>query len=147
MICVLFVKINANFNYVKVDLALNVLDSIKSYFQIAQTDLSRNGITMKKILLESVSGPEVRNAHQLKLLSEVLGARRKTLFEMSKMRILTEENKKLAQLVEKLCRKPPEGEKIISLEWKLEAGHFYEQDNISDLIKGHHCIYKVCFAI
>ena len=122
-------------------MALNVLSSIKSYLEIAQRDRTRNGITMKKIVLESVCGHEVRNAQQITLLSEFLGARRKTMFEISKLRILSEENKELALLVEKLGRKPPQGEKYISPEWKIEAGHFYESRSV--LVKGHHAIYKV----
>ena len=129
------------------DLALNVFESVKSYYQIARKDLSRNGTTMRKIVCESVSGSAIRNANQLNLLAESLGARRQTLFDMSKMRVLTDENENLVHLVEKIARKPPEGGKIISMEWKIKAGHFYEQENISDVIKGHHCVYKVCFVL
>ena len=131
------------FCFFKVDLALNVLEAIKSFYQISLADKSRNGVLMRKVVLESVIGPSVRNSRQLKQLADILGARRQTLQEMSQMRVTAEENEKLALLVERIARKAPEGEKIISLEWKIQAGHFYEQDNISDIIKGHHCIYKV----
>ena len=102
-------------------------------------------LQLKKVVLESVCGLEIRDSQQLTLLSEVLGIRKKTMFEMAKQRTLMEENQELAMLVEKLGRKPPEGEKYISPEWKLEAGHFYEDKSV--LVKGHHAIYKVCLNL
>ena len=127
------------------DLALNVLESLKEYYQIALSDRSRNGVTLRKVVLESVSEAAVRESNQLKQLGEFLGARRHLLVEMSKLRSIIEDKQKLVPLVEKLARKAPEGENIISMEWKLRATCFYEQDNISDVVKGHHAVYKVCF--
>ena len=124
-------------------MALNVLDSIKDFYQIALKDLSRNGVTIRKIVLESTSGTKVKNSNQLSQLAEILGARRQTLVESSKMRNSEEENQRLKPLVERLGRKPPEGENVISLAWKIKAGRFFEQDNVSDIVKGHHCMYKV----
>ena len=124
-------------------MALNVLDSIKDFYQIALKDLSRNGVTIRKIVLESTSGTKVKNSNQLSQLAEILGARRQTLVESSKMRNSEEENQRLKPLVERLGRKPPEGENVISLAWKIKAGRLFKQDNVSDIVKGHHCMYKV----
>ena len=98
---------------------------------------------MRKILLESVAGSSVRDANQLTQLADYLGARKHSLLDMSKSRIVIEDNEKLAPLVEKLARKQPEGDRIIGMDWKLKAGHFYELDNISDVVKGHHSVFKV----
>ena len=119
--------------------------SVRDYYQVALKDRSRNGVTMRKIVLESVSGSQIRSSCQLSQVAEVLGARKQTLFESSKMRVSAEEKRELKPLVERLGRKPPEGEKVVSLAWKIEAGQFFEQDSISNIVKGHHCMHKVCF--
>ena len=121
---------------------MNVLNSVTSFLEMAKVDRSRNGLAVRKVVLESVCGLEIRNAQQLTVLSQVLGIRKKTMFEMAKQRILTEDNQELAPLMEKLGRKPPEGEKYISPEWKLEAVHFFEEKSV--LVKGRHAIFKVC---
>ena len=99
---------------------------------------------MRKIVLEAVSGVQTRDNNQLTQLAEFLGARRQFLSDMSRGRILIEENQVLVHLVDRIGRKSPEGEHVISKEWKLRAGYFYEQ--VSDIIKGHHSIYKVGLA-
>ena len=53
-----------------------------------------------------------------------------------------EDTQKIKPFLERLCRKPPSGDKVISPEWKLAAGKFYELDCVSDIVKGHHQIYK-----
>ena len=53
------------------ELALNVLESVRSYYKLAQSDSSRNGITIRKVILESVSGSTVRNAMQLWQLGDI----------------------------------------------------------------------------
>ena len=123
------------------ELALNVLESVRSYYKLAQSDSSRNGITIRKIILESVSGSAVRNAMQLWQLGDILGARKKTVYECSKVRLSIDEKEEMIPLVEKLARKAPEGESFISQEWKLKGVQFYEMK--SEIIKGHHCMYKV----
>ena len=126
-------------------MALNVLESVKDYYKLVQSDMTRNGIVMKKVILESVTGSVIRNACQLSQLADILGARLKTLYETSKVRFLVEENKEMTPLVEKLARKSPEGDKIISREWNLKGVHFYETN--SELIKGYHCMYKVGYFV
>ena len=127
----------------QVQLSLNALDSVRDYYQIALRDTSRNGITTRRVVLESITGAQIRNSNQLCKLAEFLGARRQTLSESSKLRSSAEEKQVLKPLVERLCRKPPDGEKVVSLAWKIAAGQFFEKDNISDIVKGHHCLYKV----
>ena len=99
---------------------------------------------MRKIVLEAVSGAQTRDNNQLTQLAEILGARRQFLSDMARERILIEENQVLAQLIDRIGRKSPEGEHVISKEWKMRAIQFYEQ--VSDIIKGHHSIYKVGMA-
>ena len=105
-------------------MALNVLDSVKDYYKLVKSDLTRNGVVLKQVILECISGPAVREANQLSQLSEVFCARKKTVYEMSKMRLLMEENQKLVPLVQRLARKSPEGDKIITNEWKLKCVEF-----------------------
>ena len=129
-----------NLSY-QIELAVAVLESVKGYYKLGQTDTSRNGVTIRKIVLESVTGALIRKGGQLSQLADFLGARKKTVFECSKVRLATEEKGELIPLVTKLARKLPEGEKIISTEWKVKAGQFYE--HVSEIIKGHHSVYKV----
>ena len=122
-------------------MALNVLESVKDYYELVKSDLTRIGVVLKQVILECISGPTVRDANQLSQLSEVFCARKKTVYEMSKLRLSMEENQKLVPLVERLARKSPEGDKIITNEWKLKCVEFYETK--SEIVKGHHSMYKV----
>ena len=72
---------------------------------------------MRKIVLEAVSGAQTRDNNQLTQLAEILGARRQFLSDMSRGRILIEENQVLGLLVDRIGRKSPEGENVISKEW------------------------------
>ena len=60
-----------------------MLESVKDYYKLVQSDMTRNGIVMKKVILESVTGSVIRNACQLSQLADILGARLKTLYETS----------------------------------------------------------------
>ena len=122
-----------------------MLESVKGYYKLGQSDSTRNGVAVRKIILESVSGTVIRKCGQLSHLANLLGARKKTMYECSKVRLALEEKGELIPLVEKLARKSPEGDKIISTEWKIKAGQFYEQ--VSEIVKGHHSMYKVGFII
>ena len=122
-------------------MALNVFESVKDYYKLVKSDLTRSGVVLKQVILECISGPAVREANQLSQLSEVFCARKKTVYEMSKMRLSMEENQKLVPLVQRLARKSPEGDKIITNEWKLKCVEFYETK--SEIVKGHHSMYKV----
>ena len=129
----------------QVELAVNVLKSIRGYYTLGLSDTSRNGVTVRKIILESVSGTVISKNGQLSQLANLLGARKSTVYECSKVRLALEEKGELIPLVEKLARKSPEGDKIISTEWKIKAGQFYEQ--VSEIVKGHHSMYKVRYNV
>ena len=124
-------------------LSLNMLDSVRDYYQLALADLTRSGISTRRILLESISGYQTRDSHQLSQLAESIGARKQTLLECSRSRSEAEKKKELTQLVERLGRKPPEGEKYVSLDWVIKAGTFYELESSSDVCKGHNQMHKV----
>ena len=79
-------------------MALNVLESVKDYYELVKSDLTRNGVVLKQVILECISGPTVRDANQLSQLSEVFCARKKTVYKMSKLRLSIEENQKLVPL-------------------------------------------------
>jgi hypothetical protein len=120
-----------------------MMDSIRDYYQLALADLTRSGISTRRILLESISGYQTRDSHQLSQLAESIGARKQTLLESSRSRTEAEEKKELKQLVLRLGRKPPEGEKYVSLDWVIKAGTFYELETSSDVCKGHNQMHKV----
>ena len=107
-------------------------------------DLSRNGNLCRKVLYESLTGPSVRESNHLTELADFLDARRKTVYTSAKEREKLEETQKIRPFMERLCRKPPSGDSVISPEWKLAAGTFYELDCVSEIIKGHHRMFKVC---
>ena len=129
----------------EITLAVNTLDSITEFYKLVHRDITRDGTVIKGIILESLCGPAVREAEQLSLLAGVLGARKHTVLDIKNQRVQLEERQEMIPLLEKLARKPPEGDKIMTWDWKLKAGQFYESK--SEIIKGHHCIYKVCFLL
>ena len=110
---------------------------------MALKDNFREGVTRRKVILESISGSSIREASQLGQLADFLGSRRGTLLDSSKRRLSAEDQQKLIPLVEMLGRKPPEGERVLTLHWKIQAGKFFELDTSSDVVKGTHAIYKV----
>ena len=57
-----------------------------------------------------------------------------------------DEERKLVPLVSRLQRKSPEGQNIISTQWKVEAIGFFEPEVISDVLKGHNNVFKVSFS-
>ena len=114
-------------NYFMFQLALNALHCVHDYYQLAMKDSSRDGITRRKVTLECISGCYIREASQLSQLAEFMGARKATLFECSKSRSSAEDEQKLKPLVEMMARKPPEGESIITLDWRIKAGNFRHQ--------------------
>ena len=105
--------------------------------------MTRNGISCRKFLYESVTGPSVRDENELTEIADFLGARRKTIYESAQVREKLDETQKIKPFMDRLCRKPPSGDTFISPEWKMTAGTFYELDCVSEIIKGHHKLYKV----
>ena len=125
-----------------IPLALNILESIKEYYGMACCDSSRGTTATRKQLLQAVSGRSVRQAHQLSILSESIGARRHTVEKEAENRKLMEEKEEIVPYIEILKRKCPEGTRIVSDHEKFEVVTFYEKDCISDLLKGHNNILK-----
>ena len=126
----------------QVHLTVNVIEGLADFYKVLVKDGSRNGITARKLLLQAVAGPKVRESGQISLLSEILGARRKSLdveFENSK---ILEERQKLLPFVEMLRRKTARGTRLISERTKIDVIDFYENDEISDIIKGHNNVHK-----
>ena len=119
-----------------------MLDSIKGYFDVIVKDLTRNGITVRKHFLESLSAPSM-SSKDLAELAGFLGVRRKAVSAAADGRAKLEEDQLLQPFAERMARKQPVGEKVVTLDWKLKAGEFFESDSISDVIKGHHKLYKV----
>ena len=124
-------------------LATAVLSSICEYHKIVLGDLSKNGTLCRKVLYECITGPSVRDCSQLTMLADLLPARRKTVYASAKEREKLEETQQIRPFMDRLCRKPPTGDSVISPEWKLATGSFYELDCVSEIIKGHHKIFKV----
>ena len=121
--------------------------SIRDYMDLLKNDLSREAGLNKKILLESLTGLEVRNNNFLTRLAEEIGARKNSVFESAKRRGKMESESKLLPIVARLQRKSPEGDKFISLQWKVEAFGLYDSHLVSDVVKGVNNVHKVKFII
>ena len=76
-------------------------------------------------------------------LADQMGARKPTVLECAKSRASLDDRQKLIPMISRLERKTPDGKGIISVEWKLKAVAFYEQDETSDIMKGHNNVFKV----
>jgi hypothetical protein len=125
-----------------VSLAVNVLDGIADFYSIVANDGSRNGITAKKLILQAVTGLKVQNSNQINLLSKVIGARGKTISQEVKNRKLLAEKQKLSPFLELLARKSPQGVGYISEHEHRDIVDFYENDEHSDILKGHNNCFK-----
>ena len=123
-------------------LAQHVLDSIAGFYKIVAKDSSRNGLVAKKILLQAVTGTLDQDCFQTYLLSEKLGARRQTLYSEFENRKILEKQQLLIPFIQMLRRKSPSGSKFVSEQTRYEIIAFYEDEEVSDILKGHNNIYK-----
>jgi hypothetical protein len=130
-----------NFNN-QATLALNVLDGIAEFYSIVSKDGSRTGVTARKLILQAVAGSKVRESGQISLVSDTLGARKKSLDREVEKRKELEEQLKLLPFVEMLRRNSPNGSRFITENTKMEVITFNENDDISDILKGHNNILK-----
>ena len=130
-------------SFLMFQLGIEALFSIKSYCEILSEDLTRNGVTIRKHILESMTSPIMRQNGLLSELASFLGARRKAIYCAADVRAKVEEDRILQPFADRMAQRPPVGEKIISKEWRLKAGDFYESHTVSDPVKGHHQVYKV----
>ena len=130
-----------------VDLALNVMDSIATFYSIAAQDESRNGVTSRKVLLQAITGEKVKSANQVELLSEFIGARRQTVSEEGENRKVLEEKQTLMPFLKMQGRKAPHGVRYISEQIRLEVIEFYEKSDISDVMKENISKILSCFFI
>ena len=122
-----------------------ILGSIRDYLNILKPDLRRDITLVRKLLLESLTGSNVRDNNMLSSLAEAIGVRKNSVFDSSSRRMKLEINTKMLPIVSRLIRKAPEGEKYISNQWKAEAFSLYESHLLSDVIKGVNNVYKVFF--
>ena len=125
------------------DLGTAVLLSLRKYYTILQTDLTRQGIVTRKLFLESVTGSDVCSQNLLSSIADYIGARKHSVIESSKQRKKIEKNAELTPIIQRLKRKNPEGTKIVSVVWEIKAVAFYESEELSDVCKGHHNVFKV----
>ena len=120
-----------------------VLGSLKDYFEIIKCDLTRNAVVSRKVVLDSITGVTVRENNQLTNLAEFIGVRKPSVLISAKDRFNLESEQKLIPIVNRIQRKSPQGDSFLSTEWKLSAISFYENDAISDILKGHNNVHKV----
>ena len=71
-----------------VSLALNILRSLRDYYQLACQDGSQSSSATKKQILLASTGISVRSANQINALSAALGARKNTVHVMAAKRLL-----------------------------------------------------------
>ena len=112
------------------DLALNVMDSIATFYSIAAQDDSRKGVTYRKIVLQAIAGEKVTSGNQVELLSETIGARRQTVREEVENRKVLEQNQTLKPFLNMQGRKAPHGVRYISEQTRLEVIEFYEKPDV-----------------
>ena len=96
------------------------------------------------MILESCCGEEIVSLNLVKDLATFLGARRGTVMECSRSRIRLQKQSELLPVMERLARKPISGSRKITQEWKLIVAGWYESDTISEVVKGHNNVFKVC---
>ena len=110
---------------------------------ILKSDLSRDVGLVRKLVFESLAGPQIRENNLLTRLSEAIGGRRNSIFESADRRVKLETDSKMVPIVARLQRKRPEGGNSISNQWKVEAFGFYDSHVVSDVMKGVNNVHKV----
>ena len=128
-----------------VELAVSVLSSLRDYLDLIGGDETRDGKVARKMFFESLTGPAIRDGNLISQLASFLSARKNSMLDSAKCRKKLEDSKKLVPFINRLGRKPPEGEKVIPIDWKVKAARWYETDSVSDIIKGHNNIRKEKF--
>ena len=126
----------------KGQLTLNIVDSLKEFYGLVSSDKCRTNVVARKIILQAVAGSHIRDNSQLSQTAEAIGARLKSLYTESENRKRLEENVKLQPFVEMLKRKSPQGNRYVSESMELDVIGFYENDKVSDIMKGHNNIFK-----
>ena len=127
----------------QVELAVKVLSSLRDYYNLIKSDSTRMGVLIKKVLLESCCGEEIKSSNLVKDLSSFLGARRGTVLECFQSRSEMQKVTELKPVVDRLARKSITGNHKISPEWEIKVAGWYETESVSEIVKGHHNIFKV----
>ena len=138
-------EIKQDGNVQQISLALNVLKSIKEYYNLAASGSSRESTATRKQILLAVTGRPVRAAKQLNILAEEFEARHNTVVNEAKKRAELDEQQKLIPYLDVLGRKSPEGARIVTDEEKMKVIDFYESEIVSDVLKGHNNVMKEVF--
>ena len=126
----------------RVRFATNVFQSLRDYCTIMNGDHTRSGIFRRKIVCEALTGEPVKTGKQLDKIHLEFGLGRNLVTDSAKLRLKFETSLTLTPLLERLARKPPTGEKFVSMEWKLSVCQWFEEDHITDVMKGTHQLYK-----
>ena len=138
-------EIKQDGNVQQISLALNVLRSIKEYYNLAASGSSRESTATRKQILLAVTGRPVREAKQLNILADEIEARHATVVSEAKKRAELDEQQKLIPYLDVLGRKSPEGARIVTDEEKMKVIDFYESEIVSDVLKGHNNVMKEVF--
>ena len=126
----------------QVRFASNVFESLRDYCTIINRDHTRSGIVRRKIVCEALTGELVKTGRQLDKIHLEFGLARKLVTDSVKLRLKLETSLTLTPLLERLARKPPTGERFVTMEWKLKVCQWFEEDAISEVLKGTHQLYK-----
>ena len=130
-------------NESKLQLAEHVMDSVVEFYSILKNDQTRDGIVGRKLVLQALTGSQVRGSGEWYLLADIIGARRKTMDQENLNRIKLEEQQKLLPFCKMLKRKSARGARFISEKEKMDVTvDFYEDDEVSDILKGHNNCYR-----
>ena len=119
------------------------MKSLKQYYSILKKDITRNGSVARNHFLDSITGSDVQSSNLLSSLAEFIGSRKKTIWSNAKLRLRLETEHTLIPIATRMQRKSPEGDSYMSTEWKVRGMGFYELESTSEVMKGHHQVFKV----
>ena len=119
------------------------MKSLKQYYSILKKDITRNGAVARNHFLDSITGSDVQSSNLLSSLAEFIGIRKKTIWSNAKLRLRLETEHTLIPIATRMQRKSPEGDSYMSTEWKVRGMGFYELESTSEVMKGHHQVFKV----
>jgi len=127
----------------QVNLAISSLESIKAYHDSLRNDHSRNGAVLRKILYEGLTWQfsvktENKQDGLFRKLCRELNVGHKVLYNAAKSRREASENKSLLVM---LKRNSPSFGRVITSAELLTLTGWWESDDVSTVIKGHHATY------
>jgi len=133
-------EVAQNLNLGQITVALHLVSSICGYLDNLDGLASRSSVMQRRIVHEACAGPQISENREMNMLAKALNIDKSCLY---RARVTRPEGKESRDLQTMLSRNSPVGGgRIASMEKKLELASWWEDDAVTDIVKGSHAIHK-----